>query len=86
MIGTTQHYRTDPYEIRTGVFQGDTMSPTLFLLVFSQCLKYLETEKSHGIAFKEEPVVSLAFADDLTLICKNPKSAQRIMTNLSSKM
>ena len=86
VIGTTQHYRTEPYDVNAGVFQGDTMSPTLFLLVFRQCLMYLETEKSYGIAFKEEPIVSLAFADDLTLVCRNPKTAQRIMTNLSNKM
>ena len=86
VIGRTKHYDTAPINIKSGVFQGDTLSPTFFLLVFHQFLRHLETERKHGVALGEQKIVSLAFADDLTLIVNNAKSAQRILNTIDEKM
>ena len=86
VVAKTTHYFSCPIRISQGVFQGDTISPTLFLAVFNQILRYLDSEKQHGVAIKEEKVHALAFADDLTLVCKDARSAQRIITSVNSKL
>ena len=82
MFVKTSKFTTDRINIGKGVFQGDTLSATLFLTVFSHILRYLESESHHGVAIKEEKIVSLAFADDLTVIVKDARSAQRILNTL----
>ena len=54
VIGNTTNFKTDPIKIKVGVFQGDTISPTLFVLVFNQVLKYLDTERDHGLLLNQE--------------------------------
>ena len=86
MIGRTTHYHTDVIRIARGVFQGDTLSPTIFVTLFNQILLYLRTEKHHGVCIKDEQISALAFADDLTIVCNNARSAQRILNAVSSKL
>ena len=86
VVGRTNHYLTDVIRVSRGVFQGDTLSPTIFVSLFNQILLYLRTEKQHGVSIKEEKISSLAFADDLTLVCDNARSAQRILNAVSSKL
>ena len=86
VIGKTNMFTTDVIKVKSGVFQGDTLSPTLFSLVFNQVLKYLNSEKKHGLSLKNQDVISLAFADDLTLTCKDARSAQRILNNVEEKL
>ena len=84
MRGRTSTFTTDDIRIQKGVFQGDTLSPTLFLAVFEHVLRYLESERDHGIAIKQEKIISLAFADDLTVVVKDARSTQRILNKLDS--
>ena len=86
VVGQTLHYNTHPISIKRGVFQGDTLSPTIFIAVFNHCIRYLATEKKHGLPLKDEQVLSLAFADDLTVLCKDARSMQRILNSLRLKL
>ena len=40
VTGKTSHYTTPRIDIKRGVFQGDTLSPTIFNLVFNHCIRY----------------------------------------------
>uniref|UniRef100_A0AAY4C4B0 Reverse transcriptase n=1 Tax=Denticeps clupeoides TaxID=299321 RepID=A0AAY4C4B0_9TELE len=59
--------KTPEIAIRTGVKQGDPMSPLLFNLAIDPLLATLET---HGVGFQTEggKIAALAFADDLVLL------------------
>ena len=50
--------------------------------MFTHILRYLESERKHGVAIKEEKVIALAFADDLTVIINDARSAQRILNTV----
>uniref|UniRef100_A0AAY4CRI0 Reverse transcriptase domain-containing protein n=1 Tax=Denticeps clupeoides TaxID=299321 RepID=A0AAY4CRI0_9TELE len=59
--------KTPEISIRTGVKQGNPMSPLLFNLAIDPLLATLET---HGVGFQTEggKIAALAFADDLVLL------------------
>ncbi|XP_055348951.1 uncharacterized protein LOC129595846 [Paramacrobiotus metropolitanus] len=76
-----------PFNI--GVFQGDTMSCALFLVVFNAILEFLKENKKCGVAFDSLPnekIVDLAFADDLTLITNNKTSMSRLLRDVNNRM
>ncbi|NXN83956.1 PO21 protein, partial [Bombycilla garrulus] len=64
---STEKERTDPIYIRSGVKQGDPMSPLLFNLVVDFLLCELETE---GKGFQQGGlrITAMAFADDSVLL------------------
>jgi hypothetical protein len=72
---------TDQFEISTGVLQGDTLAPFLFIIVIDYVLKntkreYAETTGSHGFTTHlrksarqpEKSIFDLDFADDISLL------------------
>ncbi|NWH85519.1 PO21 protein, partial [Aegithalos caudatus] len=63
----TENGKTDPINIRSGVKQGNPMSPMLFNLTLDPLLCKLETD---GKGFQHEgfKVTAMAFADDLVLL------------------
>ncbi|NXX24033.1 PO21 protein, partial [Podargus strigoides] len=64
---STEREKTDPIYIRSGVKQGDPMSPLLFNLALDPLLCKLETE---GQGFQQGglKITAMAFADDLVLL------------------
>ena len=63
----TNSFLTKGIDMKIGVFQGDTLSPTLFLMAINPILKRIQHSAHHGYDFRGRPVIALAFADDLTL-------------------
>ncbi|RLV62413.1 hypothetical protein DV515_00019342, partial [Chloebia gouldiae] len=59
--------KTDPIYIRSGVKQGDPMSPLLFNLALDPLLCKLETE-GKGFHQGRFQITAMAFADDLVLV------------------
>ncbi|NXL26703.1 PO21 protein, partial [Setophaga kirtlandii] len=59
--------RTDPIYIRSGVKQGDPMSPLLFKLAMDPLLCKLESE-GQGFQHGSLRITAMAFADDLVLL------------------
>ena len=87
---------TDEFNITTGVLQGDTLAPFLFIIVLDYVLneaekEYAEETGSHGFTTKlrngprspAEALFDLAFADDIALLEGNLERAQTQLTILA---
>ena len=71
------------FPFKRGVFQGDPLSPTIFICVFNPLLEYLLSEQKHGYHLpKDTPIISTPFADDFNVITTNSRTHQRILNNV----
>ena len=68
----TSYGLTENVEIKSGVRQGDVLSPTLFILFLAPLLWKLKNTQT-GFSINSEKINNLAFADDITLIGMNKK-------------
>lgn len=80
---------TDVFEILTGVLQGDTLAPYLFVIVLNYALReaiegkeeelgfQLERRRSRGIGPKV--LTDLDFADDIALLSEEIQQAQELL-------
>uniref|UniRef100_A0A1I8GUQ0 Cystathionine beta-synthase n=1 Tax=Macrostomum lignano TaxID=282301 RepID=A0A1I8GUQ0_9PLAT len=80
---------TEEFGTSSGVLQGDTLAPLLFLLVVDYVLRrFLREDDSYLLVPRRSsrhPDVSLpalAYADDIALLCRDPAVAQRALTRL----
>lgn len=77
---------SDPFDIQTGVRQGDGLSPLLFNIVLEKIIRTWEKEvKGIQIGIKKENrfhVKCLAFADDLAILTNNRKEATHAIEKL----
>jgi Reverse transcriptase (RNA-dependent DNA polymerase). len=68
-----------PFQIRTGLRQGDGLSPTLFNVVLDKIMKTLWTKNNSGAVIgtknKNVKIKCLAFADDLALLAETEQEA-----------
>ena len=60
----SKHFKSENFSFRRGVFQGDPLSPIIFLTVFNPILQFLQENSSFGYKMKEENFITLPFADD----------------------
>ena len=81
---STKSYSTAKIPLKCGVFQGDTLSPILFLIAINPILKFLETKKRFGYKFRGNSINTLAYADDISLIFSNQRSAQRLLNEIDT--
>ena len=79
------NWKSERFAFNRGVFQGDPLSPTIFITVFNPLLEYILSEKKHGYYLdKDTPVISTPFADDFNIITSNSRTHQRILKNVES--
>ena len=83
----TQSWRSQPFPFRRGVFQGDPLSPTIFLMAFNPVLQQLKNmEEKFGYKVhnddKTTPVITLPYADDFCAITTNMRSHQKIIDEI----
>ena len=75
----TKDWKSDPFEFKRSVFQGDNYSVIIFLVVFNPILTYLGTFKeANGYKLGEKKIITKPFADDFQLITKNKRQHQKI--------
>ena len=84
LYGRLQGYVTGPFgesetfNFQKGVFQGDPLSPVIFLACFNPLLEYLTSIKTkHGYDLNGDKVISTPYADDFNLISNNKRNHQK---------
>ena len=87
----TPSWKSEPFSFKRGVFQGDPLSPTIFLMVFNPVLLKLKNmEEKFGYKLHSEnmttPIITLPYADDFCLITTNLKTHQNIMNEIESNI
>ena len=82
---------TDYFNILTGIFQGDTLAPLLFIIVIDYILrKTFKTTSEPGIEIAPRSgsrspakhIRDLSYADDITLLAHSLQEAQNLLSNL----
>ena len=69
---------TSQFEIQRGVWQGDPMSPYLFIIVAEVLATAIRTTNIQGIKIGKEEFKFVQYVDDLTLFAPDIENAQRI--------
>ena len=81
----TCDWETDSFSFNKGVFQGDPLSPIIFLICFNPIIETLkEIEGKFGFSLNGERVITLPFADDFNLITTDKRRHQKIIDQLLS--
>ena len=83
---------TDPFPTTSGVLQGDTLAPFLFILLLDWVLRTSLPSKNEGFQLcrrtssrhPEKRMSLLAYADDLALLASDPANAQHQLDALST--
>jgi hypothetical protein len=77
----TKDWKTPFFDYDIGLFQGCVLSVILFDVVFSLLLDFLGDLERLGYDIKEGPIVVFhkAYADDLTLVTKDPAGNQKAL-------
>ena len=87
----TPSWRCDPFNFRCGVFQGDPLSPTIFLMVFNPVLLQLKNmEERYGYKLHTEnqttSIITLPYADDFCLITRDLRTHQKLINTIQSNI
>jgi hypothetical protein len=80
----TPDWEASKFRFHKGVFQGDPLSPIIFLSVFNPILEKLHQNESFGYSINGTKYITTPFADDLNLITTNKRTHQRLLNEISS--
>ena len=81
-FSSTKSWISDPFPFKKGIFQGDPLSPIIFIMCFNPIIEYLQTEKMHGYIMNDMRYITAPFADDFCLITRNKKTHQRLINKI----
>ena len=86
---STSHGDTESFTTTSGVLQGDTLSPFLFIILMDYILRQTLSDetgfvvrKSRGTRYPAKYIHALAYADDIALISESADSAESVLRNL----
>ena len=85
-VAQTDQWRSNPFAFKRGVFQGDPISPVIFLLVFNPILQKLQENFHKGYKLGDISHVTTPYADDFCLISTNLKSHQKLINDIHSQI
>ena len=80
----TRGWESTDFSFHKGVFQGDPLSPIIFLAVFNPILEKLQDNESFGYTINDIKYITTPFADDFNLITTNKRTHQRILNEIST--
>ena len=79
------NWMSSPFDFKRGVFQGDPLSPIIFLTVFNPIVQHLKSiEEIYGYNLNVSRYITLPFADDFCLITSDKRHHQKIMNEIHS--
>ena len=64
----TKSFRSDIFQFKKGVTQGDPLSTLIFILTFQPILDNIKTEETYGIEINGKLIITLPYADDFSII------------------
>ena len=82
---------TDPFKIKAGVLQGDTLAPFLFICVLDYIMRKSTTEaerlgftlnQRRSSRYPKEVLCDLDFADDIWLCSDDQRNGQELLRNV----
>ena len=83
---------TEEFQIKTGVLQGDTLAPYLFIIVLDYALRKAIGDKGNELGFTIKPrqssrqhaqvITDLDFADDIALLSSEIEEAQELLNRV----
>ena len=82
----TSSFKSEVFSFKRGVFQGDPLSPIIFLLAFNPILQFLQENSKFGYKIQEENFITLPYADDFCIISTDKRTHQRLMNQVSDKI
>ena len=82
----TKSWRSDPFTFKRGVFQGDPLSPIVFLLVFNPIIQDLQNQSHKGYMLGETSHVTLPYADDFCLISTHKATHQNLISKIHKQV
>ena len=82
----TKSWRSEPFKFKRGVFQGDPISPVIFLLVFNPILQNLQSNSHKGYKVGGVPIVTLPYADDFCLISTHKTTHQNLINSIHTQV
>ena len=74
----------EPIQIKTGVRQGDILSPLLFNIFINDIIQEFNSQECYPPSLINEQVGSLLYADDLVIMSTSVAGLQNSMNKLSS--
>ena len=79
----TSDWISEEFRFRKGVFQGDPLSPIIFLICFNPIIEELKKyEASDGYNLDGMNFITLPFADDFNLITRDIRKHRKLMARL----
>ena len=82
----TKSFQSEIFSFKRGVFQGDPLSPIIFLLVFNPILQYLTENSKFGYKLQDQNFITLPFADDFCLITTDKRTHQRMIKKIDENI
>ena len=87
----TQSWRSQPFAFKRGVFQGDPLSPTVFLMVFNPVLLKLKNmEEKFGYKLHNgdttTSIITLPYADDFCLVTTDLRAHRKIIADINASI
>lgn len=75
--------KLDPFILKSGIRQGDSISPVVFNRVLGKVLREMRIEPLKGIKLQDSAIPFLAYADDLVLMNESQDAVKRLFERLN---
>ncbi len=80
----TKGWTSEEFSFKTGVYQGDHLSPIVFLMAFNPILEKLCSKSEKGYNLNGSQIFTTPFADDFNLCTTNHRTHQKLINDISS--
>jgi hypothetical protein len=81
---STKFWVSNEFKFNKGIFQGDPLSPLIFILCFDPIIQELISNSIHGYDLNGVKFITTPFADDFCLITRHKKTHQRLINKISN--
>ena len=78
----TKNFQSVVFAFKRGVFQGDSMSPIIFILAFSPIIQDIQQNQDLGFEMNGGRIITLPYADDLCIITTNKLKHQKLIDKI----